>query len=81
MIPQRSDYLVIGGGLVGLATALKLQRRFPGATVTVLEKEFAVGSPRALTTAARCTARAQRPQPGGHRQPGNRGAQRRADRR
>ena len=43
MNPNSSDYLVIGGGLVGLATALKLQRRFPRAVVTVLEKEVAVG--------------------------------------
>ena len=43
MIFPRTDYLVIGGGLVGLATTLKLQRRFPRATVTVLEKEDAVG--------------------------------------
>lgn len=43
MTSSRSDYLVIGGGLVGLATALKLQRRYPRAIVTVLEKEAAVG--------------------------------------
>jgi len=35
--------LIIGGGLVGLATALKLARRATGASVTVLEKEAAVG--------------------------------------
>lgn len=35
--------LVIGGGIVGLATALKMQERFPRAQVTVLEKETAVG--------------------------------------
>ncbi len=39
----RPDYLVIGGGLVGLATALKFQRRFPRAAVAVVEKEAAVG--------------------------------------
>lgn len=33
------DFAVIGGGLVGLATALALQRRFPKATLVVLEKE------------------------------------------
>ena len=31
--------IIIGGGLVGLATAYKLQSRFPSARVTVLEKE------------------------------------------
>ena len=35
--------IVIGGGIVGLATALKLGRKFPGAFVTVLEKEARVG--------------------------------------
>src|SRR5919197_5873484 len=32
-------YVVVGGGIVGLATALALQRDRPGAAVTVLEKE------------------------------------------
>jgi (S)-2-hydroxyglutarate dehydrogenase len=35
--------MVIGGGIVGLGTALKLGKRFPGAQVTVLEKESGVG--------------------------------------
>lgn len=35
--------LVIGGGIVGLASAFKLGRRFPSAHVTVLEKEAQVG--------------------------------------
>ena len=34
---------MIGGGLVGLGTAFKLQRRFPGARVVVVEKEPGVG--------------------------------------
>jgi L-2-hydroxyglutarate oxidase len=34
--------LVIGGGIVGLATSLKLLERFPGARVTLLEKEARV---------------------------------------
>jgi L-2-hydroxyglutarate oxidase LhgO len=34
---------VVGGGIVGLATARELARRHPGAAVTVLEKEAAVG--------------------------------------
>ncbi|BFM39277.1 L-2-hydroxyglutarate oxidase [Synechocystis sp. LKSZ1] len=33
------DFVVIGGGIVGLATALFLGQRFPQATVLVLEKE------------------------------------------
>jgi L-2-hydroxyglutarate oxidase len=34
---------VIGGGIVGLATAYRLTDRFPGARITVFEKESAVG--------------------------------------
>jgi L-2-hydroxyglutarate oxidase len=37
------DYIVIGGGLVGLATALRLQDRFAGTSVIVLEKEAQAG--------------------------------------
>ena len=33
------DFLVIGGGIVGLATALELDRLRPGASIVVLEKE------------------------------------------
>lgn len=35
--------IIIGGGIVGLGTALKLGKKFPGARVTVLEKEAKVG--------------------------------------
>jgi L-2-hydroxyglutarate oxidase LhgO len=38
-----SSYLVIGGGIVGLATAYRLLERYPGSAVTVLEKEAGVG--------------------------------------
>lgn len=41
MRPRRIN--VIGGGIVGLATALRLGERFPDATITVLEKESDVG--------------------------------------
>jgi L-2-hydroxyglutarate oxidase len=37
-------YVVIGGGIVGLATAHELTRRYPHATVTVLEKEDRVAA-------------------------------------
>ena len=33
------DFIVIGAGIVGIATAWKLQQEFPGCTVLVLEKE------------------------------------------
>lgn len=35
--------VVVGGGIVGLATAWRLQQRLPGAFVTLLEKEDGVG--------------------------------------
>lgn len=38
-----SDFLVIGGGIVGLTIALEARRRFDGATVTLIEKEPACG--------------------------------------
>lgn len=36
---ERFDYAIVGGGLIGLATALALLRVRPGASVVVLEKE------------------------------------------
>lgn len=35
--------VVVGGGIIGLATALRLGERFPQASLTVLEKEGGVG--------------------------------------
>jgi (S)-2-hydroxyglutarate dehydrogenase len=35
--------VVVGGGIIGLATAWRAGQRFPGARITVLEKEAAVG--------------------------------------
>ena len=34
---------IVGGGIVGLATAFQLTERFPGARITLLEKENGVG--------------------------------------
>src|SRR3954451_21213098 len=39
----RAAFAVVGGGIVGLATARELQRRHPGERVVVLEREAAVG--------------------------------------
>ena len=38
-----SNFTIIGGGIVGLATAWRLLQRTPTAKVTLLEKESAVG--------------------------------------
>jgi (S)-2-hydroxyglutarate dehydrogenase len=37
------SFLVVGGGIVGLATAYRLRERFPDAAITMLEKEKTVG--------------------------------------
>ncbi len=36
--------IIIGGGIVGLATAIKLRNRFPNASIKLLEKEATVGT-------------------------------------
>ena len=36
---QQTDVAIIGGGIVGLATAYRLLERFPNRKVTILEKE------------------------------------------
>jgi L-2-hydroxyglutarate oxidase len=38
------DLVVIGGGIVGAATAYKLSLKFPGKTIALIEKEQALGS-------------------------------------
>ncbi|MBF0188060.1 MAG: L-2-hydroxyglutarate oxidase [Magnetococcales bacterium] len=40
---RTADYLIIGGGVVGLTTALALKRRHSDASVVVIEKESACG--------------------------------------
>jgi L-2-hydroxyglutarate oxidase len=40
---MKQRIVVVGGGIVGLATAWRLTERFPDAQVTVLEKETSVG--------------------------------------
>jgi L-2-hydroxyglutarate oxidase len=40
---MESDLIVIGGGIVGLATGYRFLERFPGKRVTVLEKEPKIG--------------------------------------
>jgi (S)-2-hydroxyglutarate dehydrogenase len=40
---RKTDVAIIGGGIVGLATAYQLGRRFPGRRIVVLEKEGGLG--------------------------------------
>lgn len=40
---DRHDYVVVGGGIVGAATARALTERFPGKSVLLLDKEDGFG--------------------------------------
>jgi L-2-hydroxyglutarate oxidase LhgO len=42
--PERADVAIIGAGIIGLATALRLLEARPGLRVTVLEREDRVGA-------------------------------------
>jgi L-2-hydroxyglutarate oxidase len=41
---MKYDYCIIGGGILGLATAMKLLEQLPGANVVVIEKEHSLAS-------------------------------------
>ena len=43
MAVRTTDFLVVGGGIVGLTLALELKRRHTDSSVTLLEKELACG--------------------------------------
>lgn len=40
---NKSDFIIVGGGVVGLSTAYKLQLKFPNKSIIVLEKEDSIG--------------------------------------
>lgn len=40
---NKSDFIVVGAGIVGLATAYKLQLKFPDKSILILEKEPKIG--------------------------------------
>jgi (S)-2-hydroxyglutarate dehydrogenase len=44
METEKFDLGVIGGGIVGLATALALRTQFPGKSIAVIEKEAEVAA-------------------------------------
>ena len=41
---NNSDFLIIGGGIVGATISLELRRRYPKSKITILEKENQLGS-------------------------------------
>ena len=44
MVTNTADFLVIGGGIIGLAMSYEIQRRYPDSKVILLEKEPQLGS-------------------------------------
>ncbi|WP_372769223.1 L-2-hydroxyglutarate oxidase [Lutibacter sp.] len=40
---NKADFIVVGAGIVGLATAYKLQLKFPNKSIFILEKESEIG--------------------------------------
>ena len=42
-LPETTDFLIAGGGVLGLTLALELKSRFPDCTVVLLEKEDKTG--------------------------------------
>jgi L-2-hydroxyglutarate oxidase len=40
---NKFDYIIVGGGIVGLATAYKLQLKFPKKSIGILEKDSKIG--------------------------------------
>lgn len=41
---NKFDYIIVGGGIIGLSTAYKLQLKYPQKTIAVLEKEPEIGT-------------------------------------
>src|SRR5262245_54033698 len=41
---QQTQVMIIGGGIVGLATAYHISQQFPGVSLVLVEKESSVGS-------------------------------------
>ena len=40
---NKFDFIIVGGGIVGLGTAYKLQLKYPNKSIAILEKEDAIG--------------------------------------
>src|SRR5205085_1932303 len=43
-LPPTTDFLVIGGGIIGITLALQLSRRFPAQRIVLIEKEQELGT-------------------------------------
>jgi (S)-2-hydroxyglutarate dehydrogenase len=42
--PHTADFLIIGGGIIGVSLSLELTRRYPGASIALIEKEQKLGT-------------------------------------
>ena len=42
-LPKQTDFLIIGGGIIGITVSLELKSRFPDASIVLLEKEKHTG--------------------------------------
>ncbi|VAW22704.1 L-2-hydroxyglutarate oxidase, partial [hydrothermal vent metagenome] len=42
MLNKKYDFIIVGAGIIGLATAYKLQLKFPKKSIAILEKEAEV---------------------------------------
>src|SRR6266498_732323 len=43
-LPKRTDFLVVGGGILGVTISRELARCFPGRKIAVIEKESEIGT-------------------------------------
>lgn len=43
-MPHTYDFIIVGGGIVGLTTSFELKKRFPRARIAILEKENELGA-------------------------------------
>jgi len=43
-LPATAEFLVVGGGIIGITLALELSRRFPGQRIALIEKEQELGT-------------------------------------
>lgn len=43
MLPSQADFLIIGGGIIGITISLELRSRYPEAEIVLLEKEEKTG--------------------------------------
>ena len=43
-LPKTADFLIVGGGIIGITLSLELSRRFPGQRIVLIDKEAELGT-------------------------------------